>query len=570
MTGFLLDQFEILADAPGGVQRLRELILQLAVTGRLGTGDEKDEPASELIKNINYEKDKLIKKGILKEKKSQTIQLFQPYFDIPSGWIWIRLEEIVSKIGSGSTPLGGKNAYSDSGIKFIRSQNVWNDGLFLKNIVYISNEIHQTMAGTHVQPFDVLLNITGASIGRSCVVPKDFDKGNVNQHVCIIRPIIQDISNFIHLFLISKTLQEFIMSVQVGISREGLSAKQIRDFLIPLPPLAEQKRIVEKVDSLMALCDDLEAKKTQKHTHLVKLGTGSLNALQQSTTEEELIRWWGHLQTNFGLIFDCVENVEALRQTILQLAVTGRLGTGDEGDEPVTIIFRKIIEKKQKLLAKGAIQKDKQLSPLSLEDPPNRISDHWKWVRLQDIFEITRGGSPRPSGDPLFFGGTIPWITVGEITKDNNKFLHKVSDTLTELGSQRSRFVYPNDLLLTNSGATLGVPKISKIQGCINDGVAKLYDFHGLINHEYAYYYLKSETSAFRSVNQGMGQPNLNTSIMAGWFFPLPPIGEQKRIVEKLDHFMHLCDQLEKMIENRTKSSKSLSSAIVQQIIPVS
>jgi type I restriction enzyme S subunit len=215
----------------------------------------------------------------------------------------------------------------------------------------------------------------------------------------------------------------------------------------------------------------------------------------------------------------------------------------------------------------GKIQKDKKPWSFTKDQPPWKIPSNWLWVRLQDLFEISRGGSPRPSGDPLYFGGKIPWITVGEITKDNSKYLHSTSHTLTDEGKKRSRTIYPDDLLLTNSGATLGVPKISKIEGCINDGVALFRQFHSFNINDYAYLFLTSQTDAFRGVKQGMGQPNLNTSILSGWFFPLPPLNEQKRIVAKVNQLMSLCDELEAKLRQAAADSEKLMNAAVKHVL---
>jgi len=181
------------------------------------------------------------------------------------------------RIGSGSTPRGGKETYISDGIKFIRSQNVWNNGLKLDNIAYISKEIHNKMSYTCVMPKDILLNITGASIARSCLVPDNFDEGNVNQHVSIIRLINVDIRNYLHLSIISPYFFNSIMSIQVGISREGLSKKNLELFLVPIPPLNEQKRIVAKVDQLLKLCDKLEERLNNANKLSAELMESALN-----------------------------------------------------------------------------------------------------------------------------------------------------------------------------------------------------------------------------------------------------------------------------------------------------
>jgi len=261
------DNFDLLYDNPETVGELRKAILQLAVQGKLVRQDENDEPAAVLLEKIKAEKERFVKEKRIKIINTlPLIKSKEESFKLPDGWEFVRLGEIVLKLGAGSTPKGGKEIYQNKGIKFLRSQNVWNRGLFLQNVAYISSEIHQRMNGTLVKPGDILLNITGASIGRCAIVPDDFDEGNVNQHVTIVRLIDKTLRYYMHICLISPLIQDTIMDVQVGISREGLSISQLKEFLIPLPPYEEQHRIVAKVDQLMALCDELEAKLRQSQT----------------------------------------------------------------------------------------------------------------------------------------------------------------------------------------------------------------------------------------------------------------------------------------------------------------
>lgn len=253
-----------------------------------------------------------------------------------------------------------------------------------------------------------------------------------------------------------------------------------------------------------------------------------------------------------------------MRQTIRSVAVRGLLKTGSASDESASILANRIELAKARAASHENLKKDKGLWDGLAKEPPFNIPQNWKWVRLQDIFEISRGGSPRPAGDPMYFGGPIPWITVGEVTKDQGKELISTTKGLTELGGEKSRFIYPGDLLLTNSGATLGVPKISHIKGCINDGVAVLRKFHAEDINDFSYLYLQTQTDEFRRVNQGMGQPNLNTPIIAGWYLPLPPLAEQHRIVAKVDELMALCDQLEAQLTRTQTDSRRLLEAVLE------
>lgn len=263
--------FDVLFTTEHSIDTLKQTILQLAVMGKLVPQNPNDEPASELLKKIAAEKAQLIKdKKIKKTKPLPEITEAEKPFDLPCGWEWVRLQDLLSKIGAGSTPSGGQKAYVDEGIKFLRSQNVWNDGLNLLGVALIPESIHEKMSGTQVQAGDLLFNITGASIGRCALVPEDFDTANVSQHVTIVRSIDKEIKAFLHIILISKHVQQTVMDVQVGVSREGLSISKLGAFLIPVPPKAEQQRIVAKVNELMTLCDQLKtqmqaAQQTQIH-----------------------------------------------------------------------------------------------------------------------------------------------------------------------------------------------------------------------------------------------------------------------------------------------------------------
>ncbi len=259
----LLKHFDQLAEAPDAVPRLRRFILDLAVRGKLVEQNPSDEPASELLKRIETEKRRLFTVGEIKRQEPlAVIAADEMPFPLPSGWCVQRMGWLAKKLGAGSTPRGGKSVYQEEGVPFLRSQNVHDDGVRLDDVALISRSIHEKMSGTHVQPLDILLNITGASIGRCALVPSHLREGNVSQHVAIIRLFFPDNREFVHLSLISPTYQQMIRDMEVGVSREGLSMRSLRLFPMILPPLAEQHRIVAKVDELMALCDELEARLT--------------------------------------------------------------------------------------------------------------------------------------------------------------------------------------------------------------------------------------------------------------------------------------------------------------------
>lgn len=247
--------------------KLKQSILQDAICGKL-TEDWREanpniEPASELLKRIKAEKQRQIKEGkIRKEKPLDPITDIDLPFTIPTTWQWCRLGDLCSKTGSGSTPSGGKSAYPSEGIYFLRSQNVYNSGIVLDGIAFISDKTHQIMSGTQIKPRDLLLNITGGSIGRCAIVPKGFNEANINQHVAIIRLLDVHMGEFVHSVIISDYFQKMIVDAQTGAGREGLPKNKMDKILIPIPPQEEQKRILDIIKNSIEKCSLIEAQIT--------------------------------------------------------------------------------------------------------------------------------------------------------------------------------------------------------------------------------------------------------------------------------------------------------------------
>ena len=258
--------------------RLRKSVLQLAVQGGLVPQDPTDEPAGVLLERIRGQRRQLVAEGKMRAPKGGESIIFagsdgrryekrvdargresEPVciedeipFEIPEGWEWARLGSVFTKMGSGSTPAGGRKVYQGEGPMLIRSQNVHNEGLRLDGVAHFAYSLF-TKRGSHVLPNDMLLNITGASIGRCAIVPGTFGDADVNQHVLIMRPVLPIASKYLHAAIISPLVQSAIMVGQVGATKEGLSATKAAELLVPLPPLAEQHRIVDVVDRLFKL-----------------------------------------------------------------------------------------------------------------------------------------------------------------------------------------------------------------------------------------------------------------------------------------------------------------------------
>ena len=321
-------------------KKLRQKILDLAIHGKLVPQDPNDEPASVLLERIRAEKERLVKEGKIKKSKASKTTDTPHYenvpFEVPDGWVWTTVENICSKIGSGSTPKGSN--YVPDGILFFRSQNVYNDGVVLEDIKYISEEVHQTMIGTEVLPNDLLLNITGGSLGRCAIVPNDINRGNVSQHVCILRPIIVN-AEYLHIFILSSF---FAKTMKItGSGREGLPKYNLEKMLLPLPPIKEQTRIIH-----------------------------------------ELNKWIDWVKTIEENQQDLVGTIRNTKNKILDLAIHGKLVPQDENDEPASELLKRINPKAEITCDNGLYGK---------------VPNGWRVCKLNDLCSKIFAGGDKPA-----------------------------------------------------------------------------------------------------------------------------------------------------------------------------
>ena len=258
-----------------------------------------------------------------------------------------------------------------------------------------------------------------------------------------------------------------------------------------------------------------------------------------------------------------------LRANILQDAIEGKLTADWREKHPVKkgnpdydaeALFEKIQNEKQE---KG--KKQSALPIITKEEKTFVIPNGWKWTRLGEISSIVRGGSPRPAGDKKYYDGNIPFLKVGDLTNSNSKELWTYTYTIKEAGLTKTRYVEKETLMLTNSGATLGVPKICMIATTFNDGIAAFLGLRDRVIKDYLYYFLKSKTEWFlKEAARGQGQPNLNTDIIALTILPLPPLAEQKEIVARVEKHLEAITQLETQIATRETLTKQLMQGLLK------
>lgn len=561
MTALLTDNLPLLAGAPNGIKKLRELILELAVRGKLVPQDPNDEPASELLKRIAEEKTRLVVEGkIKKQKPLAKIEDQEKPFVIPTDWEWVRLDSLLKKIGAGSTPLGGKQAYVAKGVKFLRSQNVWNEGLRLNDVAFIPEATHQKMSGTHVEAGDLLFNITGASIGRCAAVPSNFDTGNVSQHVTIIRPVSSNTQPFLHVVLVSQLVQQTVMDVQVGVSREGLSIGKLSQFLIPFPPEAEQHRIVAKVDELMALCDRLEAQQADAESAHAQLVQALLDSLTQADDAEDFAASWQRLAEHFHTLFTTESSIDALKQSLLQLAVMGKLVPQDPSEEPASELLKRIAKEKARLVAEGKIRKTKQLPEITDNDKLASTPNGWESVRFGQVIELISGQHLGP--DEYFESirdGAIPYLTgpadFGETYPRPTRFTN-----------ERRATSIKGDILLTVKGAGVGKTNfVDQDEFAISRQLMAIRPI--IVDAQFARNMLLSMSAHFHSKSIGIAIPGISREDVLDTLIGIPPLPEQHRIVAKVDQLMALCDQLKTRLTQARQLNEQLATALVEQAV---
>jgi len=231
----------------------------------------------------------------------------------------------------------------------------------------------------------------------------------------------------------------------------------------------------------------------------------------------------------------------------------------ENGKQQLQIAHQQLIIYRQSLL-KWAFEG--KLTNNNVKD--GELPKGWKWMLISDLCNVVRGGSPRPAGDPKFYDGNIPFLKVRDITKDSNKYLTTFEYTIKEAGLHKTRQIKPNTLLLSNSGATLGVPKICMIDATMNDGIAAFLDLDKRSNL-YLYYFWVSKTRELRNINMGAAQPNLNTDIIKNYSVPIPPLSEQQLIVDELESKLTVCDKIEETISQSLLQAESLRQSILKK-----
>jgi type I restriction enzyme S subunit len=421
-------------------------------------------------------------------------------------------------------------------------------------VVYIDPETHQGMRNTQVCPHDILLNITGASLGRCASVPSNFPTANVSQHVTIIRPLMADTRHFIRICLLSPYGQQMIWGRQVGMAREGLSKKVLEQFEIPLPPLAEQKRIVAKVDELMALCDQLEAQQRERQRRFPVLSRTCHARFAEAPTPENLNR-----------IFDETGTVspDDLRKTIINFAVQGFLVNQEPTDEPAFDAWARI----QKVrLAAG----EKDFGYLHEDEAPFAIPKGWCWIKMGNLaLSSDSGWSPQCESTPR--NGTnwgvlkVSAVSWDDFNPDENKAFPAGMSPRPECEVHNGDFLLSRanteELVARSVVVTTTPPHLM-----MSDKIVR-FNFPEELEKRYINFANSATFARSHYAKHASGtsssMKNVGRGTMCNLAIPFPPLAEQKRIVSKVDELMALVDQLEAQQQERDKLAEAFAKACV-------
>ena len=543
----LLSNLNLLAAAPGGVARLRELILTLAVQGKLVAQDPKDEPASALLKKIRAEKDRLMAEGKIKrDKPLAEIAEEEKPFGLPVGWEWTQLPEIYysispsgNKLLSSAVQPEGNHRVVDQGQRHIAGYT--NDSSLL---IEIPGPV--IVFGDHTKEIKYI----------------DFDFVAGADGTKILRPVLQDERFF------TWQLRSFPLEDR-GYARHF---KVLNSCLFALPPRAEQSRIVTRVEELMRLCDDLEAKGQLEATQHAQLVSTLLATLTQSETPEQLTDNWHRIATHFDLLLDRPEAVDALEQTILQLAVRGLLVPQDPQDEPASELLKKIRAEKDKLIAEGKIKRDKPLPSIAEDEQPFALPLGWECVRLGEIVLISSGvtlGRKTSTPSPVL----LPYLRVANVQRWhlNLTSMKEVVINKTEL----DRFQLVNgDLLITEGGDCDKVGRTAiwrdELPTCLHQNhVFKARGTSLKWNPVWAEMYLNSAIARAyfaSSAKQTTNLASINMTQLKDCVFPMPPLPEQSRIVTRVASLRRLCADLRQRLSASQSIQAHLAEALIENV----
>jgi type I restriction enzyme S subunit len=516
-----------------GVKKLRELILELAVRGKLVPQDPNDEPASKLLKKIEAEKARLVKEGkIKKQKPLSSITEEDKPFELPSGWEFTKFGNLYSLEYGNNLPQpkrSGTGEYS----------------------VFGSNGV----VGSHKE----------YCISEPCiVVGRKGSAGALNLCAdigCWVTDVAYSVvpPNSLSIQFVYKQFHTLGLDILGKGIKPGLNRNDAYVLAVAIPPIKEQHRIVAKVDELMALCDQLEAQteaSIDAHRTLVEV---LLATLSNAKDADELNDNWQTISQHFDVLFTTQASIDQLKQTILQLAVMGKLVKQDPNDEPASKLLERIATEKQQLIKDGKIKKQKPLPPITDEEKPLELPEEWGCIRLGEVINLVSGQHLKPDeySESSLVGG-VPYITGPAEFGD-------INPTYSKYTIEKRALAQPNDILVTCKGAGLGKLNVADEIVAISRQLMAVQPVK--VNASFLKLIINSLYSYFQSMGVGIAIPGISREHVTDIVIKLPPTLEQNRIVAKVDELMALCESLKANLDEAQTTQLHLKDAVIENAL---
>jgi type I restriction enzyme, S subunit len=567
----LLEHFERVSEAPDAVARLRRFVLDLAVRGKLVEQDPGDESAAVLLDRISAEKKRLVAEG--KTRKQKALPAIGPEeapFELPVGWGWQRLEQIcvVFVDCPHKTP-----TYNPAGsYAAVRPRDVAGGSLRLESANRVLRKTLEAQNTRHFPQEGDVAYSRELSLGWGAVIPANVELC-LSQGMMVMRPANTIDLQYFMTLLNGPMCRDQALRDAVGAAHPHLNLANIRCFLVPIPPLPEQHRIVAKVDELMALCDELEAAQTTRENRRDRLVAATLHRLNNGDTgpesEATFKQTAGFYFNHLPRLTTKPEHIQQLRQTILNLAVRGRLVPQDPGDEPAENLMRRAEAQKSQLIKDGRIKKAYSHQPIDTLGAPFRAPKNWCWTRLGSLCELVTSGS-RDWAKHYSDDGAI-FVRMGNLSRGSYELrMGNIQYVKAPAGGEGTRTrLKENDILISITGevGSLGLIPPDFGEAYINQHTC-LVRLFSTIWSRYVPELLRSPFAKdqFDAPQRGI-KNSYRLSDVANLLIPLPPLAEQHRIVAKVDELMALCDQLETDLATAATSRHQLLESVCQQTL---
>ena len=563
-----------------GIEKLRELVLELAVAGRLDTHNAADTPASELLESLRSEKArKITVKELRKGKPTPTIEDDEIRHGLPDGWQWVRLQEFGEFCGGG-TPSKRKSEFWDGDVPWVSPKDMKSPHIVDSELKITQNALDNTRI--RLLPTGSILIVARSGIlKRTLPVSINDIPCTVNQDLKVIIPFDTCVSEYLRLML--RGHERYILKhlIKGGVTVQSLKYAEFELQPFPLPPLAEQRRIVSKVEGLMSLCDTLEShrlarmsvRERARRSVLVRLTSASAPATTPShkkpaqASPETLQSSWQRLSDHFEVLLDQPSGVDELRQSILQLAVQGKLVPQDPSDEPASVALKTVSSHKQLLLVDKKLKKQWKFSAIEPKDEPFEIPGGWTWCRILDTAERVTVGHVGSMKDEYVDEG-VPFLRTLNVRELRYEpiGLKFISPEFHE--SLAKSALAPGDVLVVRSGnvgTTCVVPDSLPDANCSDLVIVKV---PIAVDPNYLAIYMNSAAKVHVEAGTvGVALTHFNTKSVASMPLSLPPQAEQKRIVSKVSVLLSQLDELSTEMRSRQSTTDALLTALIHQIL---